>query len=174
MYRAMVNPKQCVNVWFVVPVMKYTSVGEGIGSPRDEVGYTNSEAHLTVQRRNVNYNHLKLCIQIIMPIAPKISPTAHCWFIRDSEKLIQCSKDAFDKAIIEGKSVKYHGYANRQAERIAEQLEESRMALLAKPELPTKLRLALTNPKNLVEVQIIRVDDPQFWTKESKRAKYQM
>ena len=104
----------------------------------------------------------------------KISPTAHCWFIRDGEKLIQCSKEAFDRAIVEGKSVKYHGYANNKSERIAEQLEESRMALLANPALPTKLRAVLTNPRNVVEVQIITVDDPQFWLKESKRPKYQM
>ena len=104
----------------------------------------------------------------------KSSPITHCWFIRDGEKLIQGSKEAFDKAIIEGKSVKYHGYANKKSERIAEQLETSRMALLADPALPTKLRAVLTNPRNVVEVQIITVDDPQFWVKESKRPKYQI
>jgi hypothetical protein len=104
----------------------------------------------------------------------KTSPTAHFWFIRDGEKLIQCSKEAFDKAIVEGKSVKYHGYANKKSERIAEQLETSRMALLADPALPTKLRGVLTNPRHVVEIQIITVDDPQFWIKESKRPKYQI
>ncbi len=95
------------------------------------------------------------------------------WFIRDGEKLIQCSKDDFDKAITEGKSVKYRGYANKNAERIAELQEKSRMALLAKPELPTKLRKALTTPKNVVEVEVIVVDDEHFWEKEAKRPKYQ-
>jgi hypothetical protein len=96
------------------------------------------------------------------------------WFIRDGAKLIQCSKDDFDKAIVEGKSVMYHGYADKKAERIAERLEESRMALLAKPELPTKFRAVITCPRNVVEVQVIRVDDEQFWVKESKRPKYQI
>jgi hypothetical protein len=104
---------------------------------------------------------------------PQTSPTAHCWFIRDGTKLIQCTKETFDKAIIEGKSIKYHGYANKKTERIAEQLEQSRMVLLAKPELPTKLRKALTNPSNVVDVQVIWVDDPQFWIKESKLPKYE-
>ena len=103
----------------------------------------------------------------------RASPTVHCWFIRDGTKLIQCSKDAFDKAIVKGKSVKYHGYANKKSECIAEQLEESRISLLSKPELPTKLHVALTTPRNVVEVQIINVDDPLFWAKESKRPKYQ-
>jgi hypothetical protein len=102
----------------------------------------------------------------------KTSPTAHCWLIRDGEKLIQCTKEAFDRAIVEGKSVKYHGYANKKSERIAEELEESRMALLAKPELPSKFRTALTSPRNVVDVQIIMVNDPQFWVRESKRPKY--
>jgi hypothetical protein len=101
---------------------------------------------------------------------PKTSPF---WFIRDGEKLIQCRKDSFDKAIIEGKSVKYRGYANKKAERIADELEESRMALLAKSDLCPKFRAALTNPRNVVEVQIILVNDPDFWEKESKRPKYQ-
>jgi hypothetical protein len=96
------------------------------------------------------------------------------WFIRDGAKLIQCSKDDFDKAILEGKSVKYHGYANKKCERIAEQLEESRMAFLEKPDTPTKFRAVITNPRNVVEVEIIMVDDPQFWVKESKRTKYQI
>jgi hypothetical protein len=103
----------------------------------------------------------------------KASPITVCWFIRDGTKLIQCTKDAFDKAIVEGKSVKYHGYANKKDEYIAEKLEESRMAFLAKPDLQPKFRTALTTPRNVVEVQIISVDDPNFWLKESKRPKYQ-
>ena len=100
-----------------------------------------------------------------------ISPN---WFIQYGDKLIQCSKDDFDKAIVAGKSVKYHSYANKKSERIAELLERSRMAFLSKPELPTKLRIALTTPRNVIEVQIIQVDDPLFWVKESKRPKYRM
>jgi len=93
----------------------------------------------------------------------KISPY---WFIRDGAKLIQCSKEAFDKAIVEGRSVKYNGYANKKAERIANELETSRMAFLADPFLSSKFR-------NVIEVQVILVDDPQFWLRESKRDKYQ-
>ncbi len=103
-----------------------------------------------------------------------MSKTLPYWFIRDGAKLIQCSKDDFDKAIAEGKSVKYRGYANKKCERIAEQLEESRMAFLEKPDTPTKFRAVITNPRNVVEVEIIMVDDPQFWVKESKRPKYQL
>jgi hypothetical protein len=100
---------------------------------------------------------------------------ANCpfWFIRDGAKLRQVTKEAFDKAIVEGKSIKYQGYQNKRAEYIAEQLEASRMQLLAKPELPTKFRAVLTNPRNVVEVQVVQVDDPQFWFKEAKRTKYQ-
>jgi hypothetical protein len=101
---------------------------------------------------------------------PKLSPF---WFIRDGEKLIQCSKGDFDEAIVAGKSVKYHGYANKRCERIAEDLETSRMEFLNKSDLSPKFRAAITNPRNVVEVQIILVNDPQFWVKESKRAKYQ-
>ena len=101
---------------------------------------------------------------------PKISPY---WFIRDGAKLIQCTKEAFDKAITEGKSVKYHGYANKKSERIAEKLEESRKAFLDDTDLSPKFRAAITNPMNVVEVQVIEVDDPHFWIKESKRPKYQ-
>lgn len=101
---------------------------------------------------------------------PKISPY---WFIRDGAKLIQCTKEAFDKAITEGKSVKYHGYANKKSERIAEKLEESRKAFLDDTDLSPKFRAAITNPINVVEVQVIQVDDPHFWIKESKRPKYQ-
>ena len=102
----------------------------------------------------------------------KTSQTLACWFIRDSAKLVQCSKEGFDKAIVEGKSVKYRGYANKKAERIADELEESRMAFLSNPDLSPKFRAAITNPRNVVEVQIILVDDPQFWQRESKRPKY--
>ena len=103
-----------------------------------------------------------------------MSKTSAFWFIRDGAKLIQCSKDDFDKAIIEGKSVKYRGYANKKSERIAEQLEESRMRFLCSPDLPPKFRAVITNPRNVVEVQVILVDDPLFWQKESKRPKYQV
>ena len=103
---------------------------------------------------------------------PKASPTFVHWFIRDGTKLLQCSKEDFDKAIIEGKSVKYHGYANKKSERIAEALETSRMEFLGKPDLSPKFRVAITNPRNVVEIQIIKVDDPQFWQRESKLLKY--
>ena len=103
-----------------------------------------------------------------------MSKTSPYWFIRDGAKLIQCTKEAFDKAIVEGKSVKYHGYANKKCERIAEELEESRMTFLANPELSPKFRAAITNPSNVCEVQVIWVDDPQFWIRESKRPKYQL
>ena len=104
---------------------------------------------------------------------PKTSPTSPHWFIRDGAKLIQCCKEDFDKAIVEGKSVKYRGYANKKSERVADDLEESRMAFLGKPDLSPKFRSAITNPRNVVEVQIIMVDDPRFWLRESKRPKYQ-
>ena len=94
------------------------------------------------------------------------------WFIRDGEKLIQCTKDDFDKAVLEGKSVKYRGYQNKKCERIAEQLEEARMAFLSKPDLPPKFREVITNPRNVVEVQVILVDDPDFWQREFERPKY--
>ena len=100
---------------------------------------------------------------------PKTSPF---WFIREGEKFIQCSKDDFDKAIVEGKSVKYRGYADKKCERIAEHLEASRMELLSKPDLSPKFRVAITNPRNVVEVEVILVDDPDFWVRESKRPKY--
>jgi hypothetical protein len=98
--------------------------------------------------------------------------TSPNWFIRDGAKLLQCTKEDFDKAIVEGKSVKYRSYANKKSEHIAEVLEESRMALLSKPDLPPKFRAVLTKPRNVVEIQIILVDDPQFWIRESKRPKY--
>jgi hypothetical protein len=103
----------------------------------------------------------------------KPAPIAYCWFIREGEKLIQTTKEGFDKAILEGKSVKYRGYPNKKAENIAEKLELSRMALLANPDLSPKFRAAITNPCNVCEVQIIQVDDPLFWSKEAKRPKYQ-
>ena len=99
--------------------------------------------------------------------------TSGFWFIRDGAKLIQCNKDTFDKAIVNGKSVKYGGYANKKSERIAEKLEESRMAFLFDPNLLSKFRAVITDPRNVCEIQIIRVDDPEFWVKESKRSKYQ-
>jgi len=102
------------------------------------------------------------------------NPTGPFWFIRNGDKLIQCNKDAFDKAIREGKSIKCQGYPNKKTEKIAEALETSRMALLSKPELPTKLRLIMTNPENVVNVEIILVDDPDFWLRESKNLKYQI
>lgn len=102
-----------------------------------------------------------------------MSKTSPYWFIRDGDKLIQCTKEAFDKAIVEGKSVKYHGYANKKCERIADELEESRMAFLADPALSPKFRAAITSPRNVCEVQVIMGDDPQFWVRESKRPKYQ-
>ena len=101
-----------------------------------------------------------------------MSKTSPFWFIRDGTKLIQCRKEDFDKAIVEGKSVKYRGYANKKAERIADQLEESRMAFLSNTDLSPKFRAAITSPRNVVEVQVILVDDPQFWLRESKRPKY--
>lgn len=96
------------------------------------------------------------------------------WFIREGDKLIQCSKADFDKAIREGKSVKYRSYANKRTEKIADALEESRMAFLNNPATPTKFRQVLTNPANVVQIEIIDVDDPDFWNKESRNPKYQM
>jgi hypothetical protein len=95
------------------------------------------------------------------------------WFIRQGEKLIQCNKADFDQAIRDGKSVKYRTYANKRAERIADVLEESRMTLLNDPQIPTKFRQILTDPVKVVQVQIINVDDPEFWNKESRNPKYQ-
>jgi hypothetical protein len=46
------------------------------------------------------------------------------------------------------------------------------MALLAKPDLSSKFRAVLINPSNVIEVQVILVDDPLFWEKESKLEKY--
>jgi hypothetical protein len=102
-----------------------------------------------------------------------MAPITVFWFIREGDKFIQCNKEAFDKAIQEGKSIKYHGYPDRKTERIAETLEAQRMSLLADPNCPPKLRVALTNPVNVCEVEVIRADEPDFWTKEAKRPKYQ-
>jgi hypothetical protein len=96
------------------------------------------------------------------------------WFIREGDKLFQCSKVDFDKAIREGKSVKYRTYASKRVEHIAEALEASRMVLLNDPQTPTKFRQVLTDPIKVVQVQIIDVDDPDFWIKESKHPKYQI
>lgn len=101
------------------------------------------------------------------------NPTGPFWFIRDGNKFIQCTKEAFDQAIKEGKSVRYNGYPNKRVEKIAEALEASRMMLLSKPDLPPRLRAVLTNPTNVVQIQVIDVDDPEFWIKESKNPKYQ-
>ena len=99
-------------------------------------------------------------------------PIIAFWFIREGEKLIQCDKTAFDKAITEGKSVKYRGYPNKKKERIAEKLEASRMAFLADANCPPKFRQVITDPANICEVQIIQANDPDFWVRESKRPKY--
>jgi hypothetical protein len=104
---------------------------------------------------------------------PKPAPVTVFWFIRENGKDIQCTKAAFDQAIRDGKSVKYRGYANKRAENIAEQLEKSRMAFLENPATPTRFRAVLTNPANVVTVQIVDVDDPLFWERESKLPKYQ-
>jgi hypothetical protein len=101
------------------------------------------------------------------------NPTGPFWYIRDGDKIIQCSKAAFDKAITEGKSVRYNGYPNKHTEKIAEALEASRMLLLSKPDLPTKFRAVLTNPANVIQLEVIDVDDPEFWIRESKNPKYQ-
>jgi hypothetical protein len=46
------------------------------------------------------------------------------------------------------------------------------MAFLSKPDLSPKFRAALTNPVNVVDVEIIDVCDSVFWEKESKLEKY--
>ena len=94
------------------------------------------------------------------------------WLIREGDKLIQCSKEDFDKAIIEGKSVKYGFYADKKSERMAEALEASRMELLKNSKLSPKFRAVLTNPKTVIEVQIISIMDSHFWIRESKEPKY--
>jgi hypothetical protein len=104
---------------------------------------------------------------------PSPSPVTVFWFIQDGTKQIQCTKAAFDQAIREGKSIKYRGYANKKIERIAEQLEASRMAFLADPATATKFREVLTDPAKVVRAQIIEVSDPSFWEKEATHPKYQ-
>ncbi len=103
----------------------------------------------------------------------KTSQASPFWSILDATEWKPCSKGDFDKAIVAGKSVKYRGYPNKKTERVAEKLEESRMAFLKDPNLPRKFRAAITNPRNVVEIQVIAVDDPQFWAKESKLPRYQ-
>lgn len=90
------------------------------------------------------------------------NPTGSFWFIREGNKLIQRNKTEFDKAITEGKSVKYNGYPDKRTEKIAEALEASCMRFLSQPDLPPKFRAVLTNPANVIQVQIIDVDDPDF------------
>jgi hypothetical protein len=104
---------------------------------------------------------------------PPKNPTGPFWFIREGNKQMQCSKQAFDQAIRKGKSIRYNGYANRRVEKIAEKLEATRMELLAQPTLPTKFRAVLTNPENVIQIQIIEANDPDFWLRESKDPKYQ-
>jgi hypothetical protein len=94
------------------------------------------------------------------------------WFIRDGFKLLQCSKEDFDKAIIEGKSVKYGCYADKKSERIADELEASRVKLLANPDVPPKFRAVLTNPKIVIDAQVVNLMDTSFWVRESKNRKY--
>ncbi len=103
----------------------------------------------------------------------KTSQPSPFWSILNGTEWKPCSKVDFDKAIISGKSVKYRGYPNKKTERVADELEESRMAFLSKPDLPPKFRAAITNPRNVVEIHVIDADDPQFWVRESKRPKYQ-
>jgi hypothetical protein len=99
-------------------------------------------------------------------------PQPPFWFIREGSNLKPVSKDEFDKAILEGKSIRYRGYANKKTEKIAEKQEAIRMEFLAKADLPPKFRAAITDPTNVVEVEIIRADEPDFWQSEFKRAKY--
>jgi len=105
-------------------------------------------------------------------MAKRTAPIKAFWFIREGNRLIPVGKDAFDRAIAEGKSIKYNGYQNKKTERIAEQLETSRVAFLDKPNLPPKFRAALVDPSLVIEAEVITVDDPLFWEKESKRPKY--
>ena len=85
---------------------------------------------------------------------------------------MQCSKEDFDQAIIEGKSVKYGCYANKKSKRLADELEASRMEFLGKSNLAPKFRAALTNPENVIDVQVITLMDSQHWVRESKLPKY--
>lgn len=103
----------------------------------------------------------------------RTAPITTFWFIREGNKLTQCSKAEFDQAIKDGKSVKYNGYPDKKTEYFAEQLEKTRMAMLEQPELPTKFRAVLTNPQHVINAEIIEANDPLFWQKESKHPKYQ-
>jgi hypothetical protein len=100
------------------------------------------------------------------------NPTGPFWFIREGEKSIQCSKAEFDQAIKDGKSIRYNGYPDKRTEKIAEALEASRMLLLSNPNLPARLRKIMTDPANVVQVEVIDVNEPEFWIKESKDPKY--
>ena len=55
---------------------------------------------------------------------------------------------------------------------VADELESSRMEFLCKPDLSPKFRAALTDPKNVIEVQVVSLMDSQFWVRESKLLKY--
>ena len=109
---------------------------------------------------------------IVFSVNVMPSPTGPFWFVRDGNKLKQCSKEVFDEAIRQGKSVKYKGYPCRRVEKIADALEVSRMKLLAKPDLPSKFRSVLTNPVQVIAVQVIDVYDSEFWIRESRNPKY--
>jgi hypothetical protein len=79
---------------------------------------------------------------------------------------------SFDKAITEGKSIRYNGYPDKRTEKNAESLEASRMLLLSNPNLPSRLRKIMTDPANVIQVEVIEVEDPEFWIKESKDPRY--
>jgi hypothetical protein len=101
-----------------------------------------------------------------------MSKATACWFIREGLKLRQCSKEDFDKAISEGKSIKYGCYADKRSERRADQLETSRLEFLRNSKLPPKFRAVLTNPNRVIQAQIITVEDAAYWLRESKDPKY--
>ena len=105
-------------------------------------------------------------------LAEGMSKACAFWFIRDGEKLSQCSKEDFDKAITEGKSVKYGCYADKKSERVADELEASRMKLLSNPDVPLKFHALLTNPKIVIDVQVVNLMDTSFWVRELKNPKY--
>jgi hypothetical protein len=107
--------------------------------------------------------------QIFMKQNP---PQPPFWLIKTGANFIAATKAEFDQAISEGKSVRYRGYPDKKTEKIAEKLESARMEFLGKADLPETFRAAITNPVNVVEVEIIRVDDPDFWQKEYQRPKY--
>jgi len=46
------------------------------------------------------------------------------------------------------------------------------MKLLAKPDLPSKFRSVLTDPVQVIAVQVIDVYDSEFWIRESRNPKY--